>query len=264
MTEFAFAVRCQLRSGLVWAGSLAAYVALVVAAWPTVRHAAPALASYVRHLPRGLAAAFGVTSLATPAGYLEGELFAVIVPFLLITAAVLSTVGLTAGDEDQGYFEILLTLPVSRRRILLQRGLAALVVLVALGAVIELMVAGVGALVGLGIALDRLTAATLALVVLAALHAAVAHAGAGLGLGRTRALAVALSIAGIGYVMNSLLPLARGLAPVADLSPWHWTVGQNPLHTGVPTVGILGELALIAALVTVGTLGFGRRDIRAA
>ncbi len=262
MTELAFALRRQRRTWTVWACCLAAYAGLIVAEWPTVHHGSAALATYVHHLPRGLAAAFGVTTLATPAGYLGAELFTVVVPFLLIAAAVLATLGLTAGAEDQGWLETLLALPVPRWRVLLLRGAAALLGLCGLGVVLALVVAGGGAAAGLRVAPGRLVAATLAVVVLAALHAALAYFGAGAGLRRGRALAGALGVAVAGYAVNSLLPLARPLAGLAGISPWHWTVGQNPLQTGLPAGGVLGELAVAAALVAVGTWAFGRRDIR--
>ncbi len=264
MIELGFALRRQRRAWIVWAVSLAAYAGLVVGEWPSVHRGASALTTYVRHLPRGLAAAFGVTSLSTPAGYLTSELFSVVLPFLLITAAVLATLALSAGDEDRGHLETLLALPVARRRILLQRGAAAWLGLVGLGLVLALVLAGGGGAVALRLAPGRLAAAMVALVALATLHAAVAYLGAGLGLGRARALAAALALAILGYVLSSLLPLARPLAGLADASAWHWTVAQDPLRTGLPVAGVLAELAVSAVLVAVGTWRFGRRDIRAA
>jgi ABC-2 type transport system permease protein len=264
MNELSFALRRQQRGLVIWALSLAAYSLMIVSMWPTIHRSAKPMQDYMSSWPKGLRDAFGITDMTTPTGYLGAELFSVILPLLVIVAAINITLELTAGYEDAGYFETLLVLPVTRDRILLTRGLAALVALAGLGGVLYLALAGGGLAVDMHLSQGRLAAATLTVIMLAMLHAAIGYLGAGLGLGRGAALGLAAGVAVLGYAVNNLFPLVTALRGTAKYSPWHWTIGQDPLRTGLPVGGILLTLAVTAMLVTVGTIAFIRRDIRVA
>ncbi len=61
--------------------------------------------------------------------------------------------------------------------------------------------------------------------------------------------------------MYSLLPQASALSGVVSYSPWNWTIGQDPLRTGLPIKGMLLTLGFVAVLVTAGTAAFNRRDV---
>lgn len=261
MSEFVFSLRRQGRTLAVWAVATVFYAALITLAWPSVHGAAKSIQDA---LPKEFALAFGTGDLSTPAGYLGAELFGLILPLLLIAAAVTGTVALTAGYEDAGYFETLLVLPVSRARILLPRGLTVLAGLAGTGVVLYAGLSAATAAVNMHLAQGRLAAAVVTVVGLAALHAGIVYLAAGLGVGRGHALGLAGGIAVLGYATNNLLPLVHALRGVARYSPWHWTVGQNPLRTGLPAGGLLLTATLIAALVIAGTAAFTRRDIHLA
>ncbi len=260
MTEAAFALRRQRRAMLSWVAAVAFYTALLMSVWPAM-HRSGSIQDYVDSLPKGLIRAFGITDLTTAAGYLGGELFSFILPLLLTAAAVTTTVTLTAAYEEAGYFETLLTLPITRTRMLLARGLAALAGLAVVGVALYAVLSGVGRIIGMDVAQSRLAAGTVAVTALAALHGAVAYLGAGLGIGRTRALGLAAGTAVLGYAMYSLLPQVSALSGVVSYSPWDWTIGQDPLRTGLPVKGMLLALGFITALVTAGTAAFNRRDV---
>lgn len=80
-------------------------------------------------------------------------------PALLIAAAVGAVLALTAGDEDGGILETVLALPVSRRSVITERGLAVVLYPVALGLVVELVLTVSGAIVHLGLPPAHLSAA---------------------------------------------------------------------------------------------------------
>ncbi|MDQ2727356.1 MAG: ABC transporter permease [Actinomycetota bacterium] len=261
MIEVAFALRRQRRTLTVWMVATTFYAALITLAFPSVHHAARSIQDT---LPTDLAQAFGMGDLSTPAGYLGTELFGLILPLLLIAATITGTAALTAGYEDAGYFETLLVLPVGRGPILLARALAVLVGLTGTGVVLYAGLSGAGAAVNMHLSEGRLAAAVVTVAGLAALHAGIVYLAAGLGARRALALGVAAGIAVTGYAINNLLPLVHPLRGVAIYSPWHWTVGQDPLRTGLPAGGLLLTVAFIATFVIAGTIAFTRRDIHLA
>jgi ABC-2 type transport system permease protein len=75
------------------------------------------------------------------------------------------------------------------------------------------------------------------------------------------ASAVAGGIAITAYLTNAMLPLA-GLGRWAELSPWYYALGSDPLRHGIDLAHLgvltgLGAIALVLAVIT-----FGRRDLK--
>ncbi len=261
MSELTFALRRQRRGLIIWAASLGAYVLLMASMWPSIRKSASTMQSYVETMPKAFVEAFGASDMTTPAGYLNTELMSVVMPALLITAAIGVTIALTAGYEDAGYFETLLPLPVTRTRMLLTRGLAALLAVAGLGVVVYLSLLAASAAANMHLAAGRIGAAALAVTLLAVLHGAIGYLAAGIGLGRPGAIGLAAGVAVAGFAVNSLFPLVDALRGASRYSPWHWTVGVEPLKNGLSVGGALLTLGVAAVLVAAGTVAFTRRDV---
>ena len=78
----------------------------------------------VDQYPDSLMAMFGASDLAniaTPAGYLNAELFGFMVPMLMAVFAVGRGGGAVAGEERAGTMELLLSQPVSRSKLVLEK-----------------------------------------------------------------------------------------------------------------------------------------------
>jgi ABC-2 type transport system permease protein len=58
---------------------------------------------------------------STLIGFLHIELFSMILPSALVAFAAGTASGFTAGEESRGTIDILLSYPVSRRRVVLER-----------------------------------------------------------------------------------------------------------------------------------------------
>ena len=109
-------LRAARRAGLVWGLSLAALIVLTVAFYPAFRDE-PELNNLIEGMPDALIDAFGLADFGTPAGFLRGNLYAVLVPLMLAVAGVLLMNGQTASDEDSGRMEAYLAQPVTRQAI---------------------------------------------------------------------------------------------------------------------------------------------------
>jgi ABC-2 type transport system permease protein len=207
--------------------------------------------------------AFGAQNMGTPTGYLDGQMYALLLPLLLTGMAVAWVSGRTAGEEEAGRLEVLLSLPVSRPLVWLVRWCAAMVGLV-------LVAGAVGAFVVLSrplFSLDEVrpgavAAASAGCIVLAALAASVSYAAAGLGARRGLSAGAAVTVTVTSYVMAYLAPLSERFEWLRSWSPWHWALGEQPVSEGVALGPAAVVVAMTALLVVVGTVGVGRRDVR--
>src|SRR4029453_11588375 len=103
----------------------------------------------------------------TPAGYLQGTLFALLGPLLLVMMAVTTGARAIAGDEEAGTLDLVLAHPVSRARLVAERFAALAAAVTLLGTVIWAGTVVAVAVADMGIDAGRLAAASLGLVLLA-------------------------------------------------------------------------------------------------
>ncbi|HEX5015400.1 MAG TPA: ABC transporter permease subunit [Candidatus Limnocylindrales bacterium] len=256
-------LRALRRSTAWWAVALGVIVLVTVAFWPAFRGAS-GISEAIEQMPAGVVQAFGLEDFGTPAGFLRGNLYELLVPLLLIGAGVAFVNSQTASDETAGRLELVLAQPVSHRAVYLGRAAAALIGLTILVVVIVAVQFAADAVFDLAIDGSRL-AATIALCgLLAALHAAAGYSIAG---ARARpALVLGIGIGGAiaGYVVAALFPLSDALEPWSHLSPWDWAFGHNPLAHTTDAWRYVVLAAPAAALIGLGTWLVGRRDVSAA
>lgn len=253
-------VQALRRSTLWWGGGSVAFGVLNVAFWPSLE-GTDALES-VEDMGE-LLEAFGAQDLTSPAGYLDGQLYAFLLPLLLSGMGIAGASAVTAGDEDAGRLELLHALPVGRRALWLCRWWAALGALAAVTAAVATVMAVCLPVFSLdGVAVATVLGATGACGLLAAFHASVAFAAGGLGAPRGRAVGLAVTVLVAGYVASYILPIADSLTGARGWSPWYWALGRQPVSDGVDPAPLLLLSAATAGLVALGLWGVGRRDIR--
>ena len=255
-------VRALRRSSMWWGIGIAALALTTVGFWPSLE-GTDALTDLDDM--GAVLEAFGAQDIGTPAGYLDGQMYALLLPLLLSGMAIAGLSGITSGDEDAGRLELLHALPVGRRTVWLSRWGSATLVLVAVALVTAAVVAASLPVFSLDeVDAGRVVAATLACALLAAFHAAIAYAAGGLGASRGPAAGVAVLVLVAGYVVNFLVPLVDAVAGVQKASPWYWAIGDQPVSDGLSLPWLALLAAATAAVVAVGTLAVERRDIRTA
>lgn len=247
--------------GFSWGAVLAVLVLTIVSTWPGIRDAD---SDFTKDLPDSMPKAFGIADLSDPAGFLDSNLFSLVLLLLMSCAAVAWTSGLTAGDEDGGQLELELTMPVTRTQLYLGRLATVAALHLGLGVVVLLFLYSSMPALELDASYGNVASATLSVTLLGLLHAAVLYCVAGLGAQRGAALGTAAGVAGFGYVAHSLFPLSEALELLQVLSPWYWALGDGPAQNGLAPVGLLTTVVVTGVLVAVGTWGINRRDIRGA
>jgi ABC-2 type transport system permease protein len=257
------ALRERRRSLLWWALGLAALVALNIAFYPSIRDD-PALSDYARDLPESVRALFvgGELDIASPVGFLNSQIYALLAPLLLLVFTVGAGAGAVAGEEERGTLDLLLAHPVRRRDYVVQRFLALAALVAALTVVLLATVAFGSWLVDLEIGFGRLLAASVSVGLLAVLFGAVALAAGAVRPGRARAIAIGAGLAVAAWIFDGLAQAVDALEPWRPLLPYYHALGQNPLREGAPWAGWALLVAATAVLVAGAAVGLERRDVR--
>lgn len=252
------------RRGFVWwSVGLVALVAVIVAVYPSIRDN-PDLNRLVEQYPDALKAfiAFGgQLDYSSAAGYLGSELFSFMLPLLFLVAAVGAGASSIAGEEERGTLDLLLSFPRSRRRVASEKLAAVVAELVALAAVLWLALWLAVRIAGMDVSASHLAAASLSVLLLAALFGALAFAlGAATGR-RAVAIGGAAATAIATYLVSSLAPLVSALESIRGLSPFYHYAASDPLRAGLEAghVAVLVGGAVLAGVV--GVLAFERRDL---
>ncbi len=251
------------RAAVTWLLSIGALVVITVAFWPAFKGSA-GLSAAVGELPQGFVQALGMEDFGTPAGYLRGNLYELLVPLLLAGAAIGFASSLTAGEEESGRLELHLAQPVTRQASYFGRVAASLAWVAVVTAGTLAIQLGTNAVVGLSVATDRLVATLILSGLLGALHGALAFAIAGFRPRPSVVIGVGLFVAIAGCTVASLFPISPALSPWAAISPWDWALGGDPLIRDTALWRYVALAVPSLALVLAGAFGFTHRDVRAA
>lgn len=201
-------------------------------------------------------------SITNPEGFLTVEFFSW-VPLLFITVAVIAATGTTAGEEAAGTLDLLLAQPISRRRLLTEKA-AGLAIALTAGTVASMLgFLAAKPFAEFDIGPWRLFEATVYMVPVILLFAALA-----LWAGVTFSSRGLASMVVIGAVIAAyFLQLLGGTVPAMEeirrLSPFYWSDVSVVLVYGFNWPRALGMLAAGGVFFVLALRSFERRDIAA-
>lgn len=196
-----------------------------------------------------------------PGGYVVGEVFNLIAPLALVAYAVMTGAAATAGEEQRKTLGMVMGTPISRTGVLVGKAAGLLISLAVATGLFLLAAAGASAMFDVGLQTGNVVATVIHLGALALFFGTVALAvGAatgqpGLAAGAAGGLAV------LSYLANSMLPLAD-LDRWAELSPWYYYAGSEPLTNSFDPVNFVVLAALASVAFVVALFTFNRRDLR--
>ncbi|MEX2393748.1 MAG: ABC transporter permease subunit [Actinomycetota bacterium] len=248
------------RSMIGWTISLVAVLGLQNAFYPAFKEQMSEL-----DFGQGFEDFFGLggLSIASPAGWLQAQIFAIFPVLLTIFAVSIGTRALATSEED-GTMELLLANPVERRRVALHRALAGGVLTAIVGFVTTALILLTCPPLGLleGVSLPGYAAESLSSVGIALLFGGLAFMVGGLTGRRTLSLTVGTAVAVATYILNGLAATVEVAAPLRFITPFHWMLGRNMLVQGVAVEGVTLPFAFAAVFVAVGVWAFNRRDLQ--
>jgi ABC-2 type transport system permease protein len=250
---------------LWWSIGLVGLDVLYVVAFPTLRHNAALDKTFADLSPRvktllGLGDGNSITS---PVGYLNSQLYANVLPMILLVFSVALAAWSIAGDEASGTLELLLANPISRTRVALARTLAVVAMQLGLSLVCGVALEAMAPLVALdhGVPAGRIALAAIASALLALVFAAVAFAiGAATGR-KTIAIGAGAGAAVLGYALVGVAQQVSVLRPLRAVNPWHWMLAADPLGQGFGWEAFLLPIMVSAGFFAIGTIRFVSRDL---
>ena len=202
-----------------------------------------------------------VEDFASPEGFLTAEMLSFTFPLLFIVFNLWLGTSWLAGEERRGSLEVLLSHPVRRTTILLQKfaaiatGTAALAVVVFVGTLAGIVI------VDMDISLLNVIQAYVGLALLGMTFGALSlFVGAWTGKPSTT-IGVGGAVGIVAYVANTFGPIVDGLEWSQYLSPIYYFIGGDPMANGLNLVhsGVL--IGASAVLVAAASYLFERRNL---
>jgi ABC-2 type transport system permease protein len=254
------------RALLAWSVGAALLSAVYIFFYPAIRVGGAGIQKLLDSMPAAFRNAFlgSGGNYLSPSGYLGTELFSLLAPVLLLVMGILAGGRALAAEESNGTIDLLLSTPIRRRTLAVEKAVGGLLPLFVVTAAIWLVVAAIGPSQGITVGLGGLAVALVAVALLAAGFGMVAFlvasatGSSSLGGGLAAALAVAL------YVLNVVGSLVPALTAFSNaVSPFHWAGGAGVLTNGVAWSGLLLLVACPIVLLGLSILLYERRDLTA-
>lgn len=249
-------LRERRRSLLSWGLPIGLWSAFVVAIYPSVE---AALMKAVRNYPAALKEAFGVGELSSVEQYLHAEMLSLIVPLAVGYLAVRSLASGLSGAAESGRLDVLLSAPVSRRRVV-TACFCATAVEVAAVLVFALGLTLLGSLLaGANLLFSSALAGFANVWPLALLAAGLGIVVTGFSL---RTSVVTGSVAGVlvgMYVLDLVGRLDPSLDGVRYASVFRYY--GNAIENGIDPLSCLGVVLAATLFAGTGAVLFERRDL---
>lgn len=212
--------------------------------------------------PEELLALFGGGDMSTPEGWYQLEMFGLMLPISLLVITIVIGSAAIAGEEGKHTMGILLSNPVKRSTVVLQK----MAVMVAFAFIVGFATfAGVwagSALGSLGIDPVNIAAACTLGVLLGLSFGAFALALGG-ATGKSQVASYgATAIAAVSFVTNGFLPLSDNLEFLAKFQPFYYYLTSDPLNNGMDWGHAAILTGLTVVLVALAVVAFNGRDIR--
>lgn len=239
---------------------LVALALMIGAIWPSVRDQGEGFQKILDSYPPALKAAFDISTFDGP-GFLKGELFSFMLPVLFLIFAIGRGADALAGEEERGALDALLSQPLTRRRIVLEKALGLLAGVGVLATVTFAALALVVTVGGLGVGLAKLAGATLLLYLLTTAFGMAALALGALRGRRGVAIGVASALAAGLYFLQVVARLVPDLEAMKWATPFHYYSGGDPLVDGLNVAHAAVLLLATGALLLLAVVGFERRDV---
>ncbi len=253
-------LRSRRKSVAGYALGIGLYTLVIVALYPAFKDST-SLDNLITDSPT-VSALFGISgSLTSPDGWVNANLYANFFPLILLLLTIGYGAAAVAGEEEAQRLDLVVSLPLSRRRIVTEKaatmgGQAAIV------SVVTYLCMLVGRAFDLELDAWNLATTTFGVMLLAVGFGLVALAiGAARG-ERGTAIGVASSLAVAAYLLSSLAPVVSWLDPWKVLSPFYWAVGNNQITTGLGWGGLVVLLALTVAAYVAAIVSFEAHDLR--
>jgi ABC-2 type transport system permease protein len=249
-------LRDHARAPLTWGGGLGAMTALIALMWPSIEDS---MDEMMRSYPESLKKAFGIAELDTVERYVDAEMLSIIVPLAVAFFAVRCTIGATVAAEDRGHLDTLLSLPVSRRVLVVASFAVTLLDVLAILALLWAMTWVTGTVAGTGISASLLAQGAFNVAPLSMAFAGFAALLAGVLHRPAVVTGIATGVLVAMYVIDLVGKISEPLEPLRAISAFRYY--GSAIQHGFDVSHAIGLTLAGVALTAAGALLFERRDV---
>lgn len=219
------------------------------------------LENFMGSLPPGFMAFFGnVQAVGTIEGYMTYTLL-IYLPLVLCIYSIGAGIGMVTSEVEKGTMEFLVSHPLPRPRILLEKYLALTVAVLAVGLQIGLCMVIGGWIIRSDVPAAKWMLAGIQTIPITLFFGSVAFGLACAFRGSATAMGTAATLAVGGFILNGLVPLSDKLTPIQEWTLYYWYSASHPLSDGIlpghAAILILGSLLFLG----MGLVAFQQRDI---
>ncbi|WP_433663217.1 ABC transporter permease subunit [Nocardia sp. CA-128927] len=252
-------LRDQRRGLIGWSIGVVLIVLLESAIWPSFSDMS-GMQDFLKNYPEAMRKLFNLDQFSTGTGFLNVELFTMMMPVLFLVFAIGRGARGIAGDEERGTLEVLLLNGVSPIRLALEQAAVVITSVAVLGLALFGSIVACSAIFGLGVPIAFAASGALSMTLLGMEFGLIAAAiGAATGK-RALALAGASILAVTAYVLYVASQLVTAVRPWGPWSPFHQAVAHGPLGAGLPVSYLWLTLTGIGCALAALPI-FDRRDI---
>ncbi len=246
-----------------WSVGVASFIFITLVFYPSFKSAGDALEKSLASLPKAALGLFGGSAdFFSPVGYLNSQIFFLLLPLLLTMLAVALGSSLIASEEKDATLETVLARPVSRSKVLIGKIIAGTLVLAAVSAVALVTVVVCARLFQLdGVPSSAIALATVNSFLLAYCTGSVAFLLSATGRARGAAIGVASLIGFGGYIISSLAGTVHWLSGPSKVFPFHYFQSEAILRQTYHWTSALYFVAVIAVCGILSYTVFRRRDL---
>ena len=247
---------------LWWTVGISALISMTVLAYLSFKSDTKQLNDTFSGLTGSAGTFFGGTDFFSPVGYLSSQVYYITLPILLIIMVTTLASGLMNRDENDATIELTLARPISRKRLLLARALAALIILAIVGILTYAVTVISVAIAGLDIGQKNLLLTHVLSFGFALSFGVISFALMALSQATRKVATVVAIVASFGsYIVSSLAGFVSWLETPAKLMPYHYFDTAAMLSGQVSRGLIIYLVGVLVVGVIVATVGYSRRDI---
>lgn len=254
-------LRDHLRGIAGWTGGIIALIVVQLSVYPTVRDATSGVANFADAFPEAFKKVFRMEEYGSAVGYLSAELFSATLPLIFIAVGVTWGARVATDEIEAGTADILLSLPISRRRFMVTRILAEVCVLAVLVLVLAVSLIIGTPIVDMSVGSARILAAAWSTGLTGLVFGSIGVVVGALSGRRSMSLGISLAFAIAAFVVYSLAPLVGFMEDINPFNPMQWTVGAESLKRGFDVGYAITSLMFAAVMSSLAVIVFERRDI---
>ena len=250
-------------STLWWLLGISAFIFINMIFYPSFKNDADELQKSFENIPdTAVQLLGGSTDFFSPVGFLNSQIFFIMLPLLLGILAISLGSGLLAKEERDNTIEMLLARPISRNLLLTGKALSGLLILSIAAAFSLVVTVIIGKLVDLEVSAFRIVEVTFVCFLLALCWGSIAYVLSASGRARAASLGIATVIALGGYIISSLAGTVDWLKGISKVFPFHYYQSEAILRNSYDWLNISYFVAVIFVCGLASWLLFRRRDLQ--